>query len=252
MEETVNSVAGSVSESGSGDAGQARVVDGQDATPSAAKAAGAGQPEVAGGRTKEAQTREENAAFKRMRQRVEELERQNEAYRAHSEGVADEAADGRSGTSPDQAAAPAGMSDGGAAAALSGIGGARETPEHTAMRQELRRYQRQLLSYRQLRDFEEIRAHDPAVTARCIDDLGAEYIKLRCAGVGNLTAYEAVKRARESGRKETPPDTGAVGRDISTEKEYYSPEEVDRLSGRELDDPKIMERVMKSMTKWKK
>ncbi len=35
-------------------------------------------------------------------------------------------------------------------------------------------------------------------------------------------------------------------------KEYYSPEEVDRLSGRELDDPKIMERVMKSMTKWKK
>lgn len=250
MEETLNSVTGSVSEGGSGDAGQSRVVDGQGETPNAAQAAGAGQPEVAGGQTKAAQTRAENAAFKRMRQRVEALERQNEAYRAQSEGAAaDDAADAQAETpQTDAAAKPA--EDSNPAAYV--FGGARETPEHAALRQELRRYQRQLLSYRQLRDFEEIRAHDPTVTAHCIDDLGAEYIKLRCAGIGNLTAYEAVKRARESGKKAAPPDTGAVGLDAVQAKEYYSPEEVDRLSGRELDDPKIMERVMKSMTKWKK
>lgn len=251
MEETLNSVAGSVSEGGSGDAGQSRVVDGQGETPNAAQAAGAGQPEVAGGRTKAAQTREENAAFKRMRQRVEALERQNEEYRARSEGAAaDDTTDAQAETTQTAVAAePAESSNPAAARAF---GGSRETPEYAALRQELRQYQRQLLSYRQLRDFEEIRAHDPTVTARCIDDLGPEYIKLRCAGIGNLTAYEAVKHARESGKKAAPPDTGAVGLDSVQAKEYYSPEEVDRLSGRELDDPKIMERVMKSMTKWKK
>ena len=34
------------------------------------------------------------------------------------------------------------------------------------------------------------------------------------------------------------------------EKTYYSPEDVDKLTSEELDDPKIFERVRKSMEKW--
>ena len=36
-----------------------------------------------------------------------------------------------------------------------------------------------------------------------------------------------------------------------SEKEYYTPEEVDKLTDKELSDPKIFERVRKSMLKWK-
>lgn len=35
------------------------------------------------------------------------------------------------------------------------------------------------------------------------------------------------------------------------EKNYYSPEEVDKLTSKDLDDPKIFERVRESMAKWK-
>lgn len=34
------------------------------------------------------------------------------------------------------------------------------------------------------------------------------------------------------------------------EKTYYTPEEVDRLTAKDLDDPKIMQRVRESMTQW--
>ena len=246
MEETLNPVTVSAPEGGSGDAGQSGVVDGQSATPNAAETAGAGRPEVADGHSRGPQTREENAAFKRMRLRLEELERQNEAYRARSEN---DAAGGGKESVP--AAATDTEADGGVTQRQIHEA-AEDKTERTSMRRKLLYYQQRLFAYRQYRDMEEIRAHDPTATARNIDELGPDYIRLRRAGIGNLAAYEAVKHARESGRKSAPPDVGAVGRDTAQEKEYYSPEEVDSLSSRELDDPKIMERVMKSMTKWKK
>ena len=35
------------------------------------------------------------------------------------------------------------------------------------------------------------------------------------------------------------------------EKDYYSPEEVDRLSEKDLENPRVMEAVQRSMTKWR-
>lgn len=108
----------------------------------------------------------------------------------------------------------------------------------------------QLREYRRAAELRELQEHDPQANLTDAEALGPEYAKLRRAGVSAVAAYEALRYQRAVG--EVPPNTGAIGTDRETEKEYYSPEEVDRLTSRELDDPKIMERVMKSMTKWKK
>lgn len=215
-------------------AGQGESVDAQTETLNAEASAGAGQPGAVDGQSKEPQTRAENAAFKRMRQRMEALERENAAFRAERQGEVEDAGGVRETQEPSQeAAAPAG------------------SDEADRLRQENAGFRQQLLRYRQMQELAELRAHDPALSVQSIGELGETYLRLRCAGVGNLAAYEAVKRAEGAG-KPVPPDTGAVGLDTCQEKTYYSPADVDRLSARELDDPKIMERVMQSMTKWRK
>lgn len=215
-------------------AGQGESVDAQTETLNAEVSAGAGQPGAADGQSREPQTRAENAAFKRMRQRMEALERENAAFRAERQGEAEDAGGVQETQAPSQeAAAPAGSG------------------EADRLRQENAGFRQQLLRYRQMQELAELRAHDPALSVQSIGELGETYLRLRCAGVGNLAAYEAVKRAEGAG-KPVPPDTGAVGLDTRQEKTYYSPADVDRLSARELDDPKIMERVMQSMTKWRK
>lgn len=215
-------------------AGRGESVDAQTETLNADDPAGAGRLGAADGQSKEPQTRAENAAFKRMRQRMEALERENAAFRARQQSEADAEDNARETQEPSQkAASPAGPD------------------EADRLRQENAGFRQQLLRYRQMQELAELRAHDPALSVQSIGELGEAYFRLRCAGVGNLAAYEAVKRAEGAGRP-VPPDTGAVGLDTRQEKTYYTPADVDRLSARELDDPKIMEKVMKSMTKWRK
>jgi hypothetical protein len=64
--------------------------------------------------------------------------------------------------------------------------------------------------------------------------------------------YARFTKAKEPAKTQ-PASTGSV-KDNSgiTEKEYYSPEEVDKLTSAQLDNPKIWEAVRKSMTKWNK
>ena len=215
-------------------AGQGESVDVQTETLNADAPAGAGRPGAADGQSKEPQTRAENAAFKRMRQRVEALERENAAFRAQRQSEAGAEGDARETQAPsEETVSPAG------------------SDEADRLRQENAGFRQRLLRYRQMQELAELRAHDPALSVQSIGELGETYLRLRCAGVGNLAAYEAVKRAAGTG-KPVPPDTGAVGLDTRQEKTYYTPADVDRLSARELDDPKIMEKVMKSMTKWRK
>ncbi|MBR5520045.1 MAG: hypothetical protein IKU55_04945 [Clostridia bacterium] len=118
------------------------------------------------------------------------------------------------------------------------------------MERALAKANRQLQEYRRAAELQELRQHDPKASLTELESLGPEYAKLRRAGVSAIAAYEALRYQRAIG--EIPPNTGAIGTDRAAEKEFYSPEEVDRLTSRELDDPKIMECVMKSMTKWKK
>lgn len=56
-----------------------------------------------------------------------------------------------------------------------------------------------------------------------------------------------------SGEPKKPKSTGSTKSSVPDNniKEYYSPEDVDKLTSADYDNPTIMERVRKSMTRWK-
>lgn len=113
------------------------------------------------------------------------------------------------------------------------------------------------LDYYRMRDAERMMADDLAriqkldPTVKKLDDLGQDYFKLIEAGIDAEIAFNAVNQKKQRETITPPPEVGKVNSISKAEKDYYSPEEVDKLSEKELEDPKIWERVRKSMTKWK-
>lgn len=109
------------------------------------------------------------------------------------------------------------------------------------------------------KDLAEIKAAFPNETAADCRELGEKFLQLRAAGVDNLTAYVAVKGkaafevpAPAAPAEPAPPEPGAVNGAGTQEKEYYTSAEVDKLTPSELRNPTIMDRVLQSMTRWKK
>lgn len=84
-----------------------------------------------------------------------------------------------------------------------------------------------------------------------LNELGEEFVKALNVTKDPVLAYDVLraKQARET--KPTPPEIGGVNNSESKEKDYYTPEEVDKLTDKDYDNPKIMERVRQSMQKWR-
>jgi len=103
------------------------------------------------------------------------------------------------------------------------------------------------------RDLQEIKAVYPDVKCGNVWELGEVYLRLMLTGeVDAVTAYEAQTASERRGRKAAPPSAGSArSGGMAPEKEFYTPEEVDRLSKNDYDNPKIMARVRKSMTRWR-
>lgn len=120
--------------------------------------------------------------------------------------------------------------------------------EVQAMAAQLQQYQMKEVQQKMEADLAAIRKLDPGV--KSLDDLGPEYFRLIQAGVSGEIAYRAVKGQQESTKAAPPQKIGKVNAKTKAEKDFFTPEEVDKLSPAELDDPKTMEKVMKSMTKW--
>ena len=119
------------------------------------------------------------------------------------------------------------------------------------MRQQLTEYQRREDQRILDDDLKEIKRLNPGETAKSILDLGPQFLALRAAGVDTQTAYNAINQTRQQNTKPAPPEIGAVNTSTPKEKDYYSPEEVDRLSEKDLENPRVMEAVQRSMTKWR-
>ncbi len=66
-----------------------------------------------------------------------------------------------------------------------------------------------------------------------------------------LKGTESLKNSFPDKKAETVSTGSAKDSGASKLKEYYSPEDVDNLSSKDLDDPVIFERVRQSMAKWK-
>lgn len=98
-------------------------------------------------------------------------------------------------------------------------------------------------------DLQKIQKLDP--TVKSLDELGDAYFKLIEAGIEAEIAFGVIQQKKQKETKIPPAEVGKVNSNSQTKKDYYSPEEVDRLSEKELEDPKIWEIVRKSMTKWK-
>ena len=88
-----------------------------------------------------------------------------------------------------------------------------------------------------------VQTMDPGV--KKIEDLGEVFIALRAGGVPCREAYRAV--ASLNIKKDIPQMGDIAG--MAEEKEYFTPEEVKRMSEREVK--KNYEKIRKSMSKWK-
>ena len=84
-----------------------------------------------------------------------------------------------------------------------------------------------------------------------LSELGNEFFSLLGATKDPLLSYEAVQAKKAKTLKPTPQEIGAVNSSSSKEKDFYTPAEVDKLTSKDYDTPKIMDRVRASMLKWK-
>lgn len=121
-------------------------------------------------------------------------------------------------------------------------------PEFLKLKEENERlHEIQMQSVFQM-DVDAINKAFPDAKLKDISQLGETFMKLRANGIDTLIAYNAIKGTE----RPKPKEIGAVNAASTQEKDFYTPEEVDRLTKKQLDNPKTMAAVMKSMTKWRK
>lgn len=98
-------------------------------------------------------------------------------------------------------------------------------------------------------DLKTIQSFYPEV--KDLKELGDEFFSLLGATKDALVSYEAIQAKKNRTTKPTPPNIGEVNAGSTKEKDFYTPSEVDKLTDKDYDNPKIMEIVRKSMSKWK-
>ena len=112
-------------------------------------------------------------------------------------------------------------------------------PEYRAMEQ-------RMIEYGMAEDLREVQTIDPNVQS--IDELGDEYLKLRASGISPRVAFAAVK-AGESPATGKPKSIGAVSDPGNVEGEYFTEAQLDKLTAKDLENPKIYKKAMKSLVK---
>lgn len=96
-------------------------------------------------------------------------------------------------------------------------------------------------------DLAAIREIDPTVNS--LDDLGESFLNMRLqGGLSVKEAYYATK-AMQLKEKVLAPDAIGKVADSKVERDYYTSEEIDNLTDEELNDDKIWEKVMRSMSR---
>ncbi len=100
-------------------------------------------------------------------------------------------------------------------------------------------------------DLRLIKEFYPEETASSVWEFDEPFISLIMTGlVDALTAYEAYMAHKRRIKKDAVPEILGV-RSVTTQKEFFTPEEVDRLTKEDYDDPDIMRKVRNSMLYWK-
>ena len=102
-------------------------------------------------------------------------------------------------------------------------------------------------------DLAEIQAIDPAITS--IADLPDIFLAMRfnpVAPMGASQAYMAAQAIIKQSRQPKPASAGSIASTGGAESEFFTSEQMDRLTPKMLDDKKTMEKALRSMARLKK
>ena len=114
--------------------------------------------------------------------------------------------------------------------------------------EELNYYKEQEVLRLMNEDLKKIQKLDP--TVKSLEELDPRYFKFIENGLDGESAFVAMQQLQSKEKKTPPAEVGKINSSTKVLKDYYSKEEVDRMSESELDDPKVWQRVRNSMTKW--
>lgn len=89
----------------------------------------------------------------------------------------------------------------------------------------------------------------PDFKCTSIDELPEEFHRLVCAHVSPATAYKVISERKERGAN-MPASMGSINSKSEENKEFYTSAEADKLTDKQLSNPKVMDAVLKSMLKW--
>lgn len=94
-------------------------------------------------------------------------------------------------------------------------------------------------------DLKAVQEMDPSV--KSVEDLDTQFFTLRKNGIDAKTAYLAIKGAKTETPK--PASIGSVGGSADADDGYFTSEQLDKLTSKDLDDPKIYKKAMRSLGK---
>lgn len=215
--------------------------------------------------TKPKQSREDNAAYANMRRqmeaaskRAETLEKESADHKALMQAIGD--VYGFSGT-PSQVRDMIVANDRGISVEqLNAERAAQEAqtrklvesdPEYQRTLQENKRLRDAVIRDRMAKDLETLKSANPDLKIESLDDLGEDFEQLIGLGWNAKEAYAAMQAKSKANLNTPPASTGPIKSPPSTEKEFYTPEEVDRITREDLrKDPALMDKIKKSMARW--
>ncbi len=117
----------------------------------------------------------------------------------------------------------------------------RESPLFKEMEADAKKYRMQ---QEMQADLAAIRAVDPSVES--LEALGSDYMDLVASGMSGLNAYYALKGMEAVKQAAAPAQPGKVDLHTDTDRDFTS-EELDRLTMKDLEDPKVYERAKRSL-----
>ena len=95
--------------------------------------------------------------------------------------------------------------------------------------------------------YSKVKSEFPDVEFNSFEEFPEEFHRLVCARVSPGVAYRVVSGKAEKGK---PASIGKVNENSEKERDFYTSKEVDKLTKKQLSNPKVMETVLKSMLKW--
>ena len=101
-------------------------------------------------------------------------------------------------------------------------------------------------------DYCKIKDVYPDIDEKSIGYFGNEFLELLKSISDPVVAYEAVRAKKLRETKNPPPNIGAVNNVSGEDKDFYTPDEVDKLTREDFKkNPRLLDVVRKSMLKWK-